>query len=203
MISEILWRNQGNVLTPELIVGLIHGISFAPDRSIPLDQFATKTCGSYVFAVERFAEAVEELKPLHAAHWAETEKHRNGIPLQYDYDGFSARDRAGTVLLFTIRKDGELVGHCTQKLFTSAHTGTLVADEDALFIRSDCRGGRTSYRFIGYMEDCLTQIGVREIRVSAKMVNAADKLLEKCGFKPVATQLVKLVGGKNETETSV
>jgi RimJ/RimL family protein N-acetyltransferase len=31
-ISEILWRNQGNLLTPELVAGLLQGVAYALDR---------------------------------------------------------------------------------------------------------------------------------------------------------------------------
>jgi len=197
-LAGILWRNQGQVLTPELILGLLQGATMPPPAFIPVEQFESEQCGSYVFAVERFEPAISELHPLHEAHWEETEKHRHGIPLDYDYAAMVKRDQAGQYLLFTIRKDGELVGHCGQIIGVSSHTKTLFADEDALFLRADCRGGRTSLKFIRYMESCLVQIGVKEIRVSAKMVNSADKLLMKCGFAPVATLLVKLVGGQNE-----
>jgi hypothetical protein len=197
-LASILWRNQGQVLTPEMILGLLQGASMPPPAFIPVDQFAPQECGSYVFAVERFEPAISELHPLHEAHWAETEKHRHGLELNYDYARMAGLDRTGALLLFTIRRDGELVGHCGQVIGVSSHSKTKYADEDALFLRMDCRGGRTSIKFIRYIEDCLVQIGVKEIRVSAKMVNSADKLLMKCGFAPVATLLVKLVGVQDE-----
>lgn len=202
-LADILWRNAGQVLTPELVAGILQGAAFVPPAYIDVAQFETVSCGSYTFAVERFAPAIEELRPLHVAHYSETEKHRHGLPLQFDYTGTAEQDYLGRYLLFTVRRNGELVGHCGQRISRSAHTQTLFADEDALFLRADCRGGRTSIRFIEYMESCLTKIGVRELRVSAKLVNSADKLLIKCGFVPVATQLVKIIEVPHETQTEV
>ena len=40
LLPEILWRNQGQILTPELISGILHGADFTPDNSIDVAQFA-------------------------------------------------------------------------------------------------------------------------------------------------------------------
>ncbi len=32
-LSDLLWRNQGNTLTPELIVGLLHGAEYVDTLS--------------------------------------------------------------------------------------------------------------------------------------------------------------------------
>lgn len=201
-LEAILWNNEGQRLTPELIVGILQGAAYVPANYIDFSAIEPLVYGDYVFHAERFATAVEELKPLHTAHWLETEKHRHGLHLAYDYPGFEALDRAGRLVLFTVRRGGELVGQCAQKLGTSMHTGTLFADEDSLFLRADCRGGWTAKRFIAYMEAGLQTLGVVEVRASTKLVNTAGKLLELCGFARVANQYVKMLGGGYaQTET--
>lgn len=203
VLHEVLWRNQGQVLTPELIIGILQGAQFEPPRYIDLQQFEPEVSGSYTFHIERIADIVSEIHPLHEQHWQETEKHRHGLGLNYNYDVYALNDRRGKFLQFTIRKGGELVGYSGMNLYPSTHTQTLVADEDSLFLRKDCRGGRTIFRFIAYIDKCLTQIGVKEVRLSAKILNATDKLLVKCGFTPVATQLVKFLGVNDENQTSL
>jgi hypothetical protein len=199
-LHEVLWRNQGQLLTPELIVGIIQGASYVPPRFIDFTDTKPREYKGYTFHVERYADAADELKPLHAAHWQETEKHRNSIPLNYDYEGMKRLDYAGGLVLFTIRRDGELVGQSTMKLHISMHSGTpvVMADEDSLFLRQDHRGGFMMVFFIRYMDDVLTALNVREVRVSSKLVNKADKLMIRAGFKPFATQLVKLLGVSHE-----
>lgn len=204
MLHEILWRNQGQVLTPELIVGILQGAAYVPDRYIDFSTVEPREYKGYVFHVERYETALPELRELHKLHWQETEKYRHEIPLNPDYAGFIAQDKAGMLVLFTIRKDGELVGQSTMKVHVSMHSQTLVASEDSLFLRQDHRGGFMMVRFIRYMDDVLTHLQVREVRVSSKMVNSADKLMIRAGFKPFATQLVKMLGGNHaETETAV
>lgn len=200
-LSDILWRNQGQVLTPELIVGILQGAAYQPARFIDYTNIKPYKYGKYIFHVERYASALEELKPLHAAHWQETEKYRHELPLNPDYAGFIAQDRAGMLVLFTIRKDGELVGQSTMKIFSSMHSQTLVANEDSLFLRQDHRGGFMIMRFIRYMDMVLTALGVREVRVSSKTVNGADKLMIRAGFKPFAIQLVKFLGVPSDGNT--
>ncbi len=203
MIREILWRNQGQVLTPELIVGILAGVEFRPDNSIPLNPIPPVSFGEYTFQTERYEQAIPELAKLHKLHWLETEKHRHGIMQDMDYPLYCQTDRDGRLVLFTIRKNGELVGQSTMKIHVSMHTKTLVSDEDSLFLREDCRGGRTIFKFIDFMDQTLTALGVKEVRVSSKMVNSADKLMMRCGFKPFATQLIKLLGVPDETQTQV
>lgn len=196
-LAQALWRNQGQVLTPEVIVGLLAAESFVPDAYIDLNGVESDGRAGYVFHVERYAAALPELAPLHKAHWLETEKHRHAVPLNPDYDDFVGMDRAGRLLLFTIRKDGELVGQSTMRLHRSTHSQTLVSNEDSLFLRQDHRGGLMILAFIRYMDKVLTSLGVREVRVSSKLVNNADKLMIRAGFTPFATQLVKILGGND------
>jgi hypothetical protein len=193
-ISDILWRNMGQMLTPEMILGIIQGAEVVSNTPFDLTGIAPKEYRGYVFFLERYQDVLHELKPLHAAHWQETEKYRHAIPLNPNYEKFIDEEKSGNLLLFTIRKDGELVGQSTMKLHRSMHSQTLVANEDSLFLRKDHRGGVMMLFFLKYMDEVLTQAQVREVRVSSKLENSADKLLMRAGFKPFATQLVKMLG---------
>lgn len=199
MIADILWRNQGQVLTPELIVGIVHAANFVPDMGVDFSNIEPVVHGDFTFHVQRYIDALPELKELHHLHWLETEKHRHNLPFNMNYEDYLRADRAGGIVLFTIRKEGRLVGQSTMRLHFSTHTQTLVSDEDTLFLHSDYRGGSTIFKFIAYMDDVLTGMGVKEVRVSSKIINSADKLMMRCGFVPFATQLVKFLGVKNET----
>lgn len=203
VLHAILRRNEGQILTPELILGLMQGAAYVPERYIDLDQFGQREFGAFTFQVERMEKVASELHPLHEAHWQETEKHRHGLALDYAYGALALADRQGRFLQFTVRRSGELVGYSGMNIHVSTHTKTLVATEDSLFLRPDCRGGRTIFKFIDFIDESLTLLGVKEVRLSTKMVNSTDKLLMKCGFKPFATQLVKFLGVQDEAQTSL
>lgn len=197
-LSEILGRYKGKVLDAEAIATLTTELTTPPDRSIDLSTLPATAARGFVFAAERYADCLHELKPLHAAHWRETEKHRHNLQLNMDYPGFLRMERAGRLVLFTIRQGGELVGHTTMKLSNSMHSQTLVANEDSLFLREDKRGNLFMIlQFLKYVAETLGEMGVAEIRVSTKLVNGADKLLVRAGFKPFAIQLVKMTGNSH------
>ena len=191
-LRNALEVHRGRELTAERIDEIIRAVTPRPSP-IDLSGIRPKFYGEYTFHVERYGHALEELMPLHRLHWAETEKYRHGLPLNPDYERFLALERAGRLMLFTIRKNGELVGHTTMKLFESMHTQTIVAEEDSLFLREDCRGGWKILRFIDYAATYLGRQGAREVRVSAKLSNRANKLLERVGFLPTAMMMVKMI----------
>lgn len=201
-LPAILVKYKGQTLDAATIIEIVNEACAAPDRRVPIAHIAPMELRGFVFAVERYADCLDELKLLHAAHWQETEKYRHGLELNPDYDGFLRMEMAGALLLFTIRRDGELVGQTTMKTYTSMHSQTKVANEDSLFLRADCRGNAfVMLSFIRYVVDVLEAIGVVEIRVSSKLVNKADKLMVRAGFTPFAIQLVKMVGkARHETD---
>lgn len=194
-LPEILIQHKGKVLDAATIIDIVNEATRIPYRPLPIAHIAPLEMRGFVFAVERYADCLEQLKPLHAAHWLETEKYRHSLPLNPDYAGFLNMEAAGRLMLVTIRKDGELVGHTTMKLYPSMHSQTLTANEDSLFLRADHRGSLgVALAFIRYAADALERVGVAEIRVSSKIINGADKLLARAGFKPFAIQLVKMTG---------
>ena len=195
-LPQILIRYKDQVLDARTIIAIVNEASQVPYTPVPIEQIAPLEFRGFVFSAERYADCLEELKPLHAAHWQETEKYRHELPLDPDYAGFIRMEAMGKLVLLTIRKDGELVGQTTMKLYNSMHSQTLVANEDSLFLRADQRGSLPAMlAFIRFVRDALASVGVREVRVSSKLVNGADKLMIRGGFKPFATQLVMMIGG--------
>jgi len=186
----------GQQLLPEVAAAIEAEVFYQPDRSVDPARFEPVEHSGYVIRVERFRDIVEELKPLHAAHYVETEIHRAGVPLNPDYEGAIARERAGRAVQFTVRKDGELVGHLLMYLLLSTHTQTPVAEEDTLFLREDHRGGFLVMKLLRYAETVLVQLqGNLMIRANSKLANRADVLMKRMQYKPFAIQFFKFIGG--------
>lgn len=193
-LMDALQRNLGNTLTPELIAGLYMA---AEEQPSPIDiaGIPQDTHADYVLAVERIEDVLGEIKPLHAAHWAETETYRHGIALNADYEYMISSERSGRFMLFTVRDQAnELVGNCMMYLTRSTHTQKWVAEEDTIFIRVDHRKGRLGIKLVRYVESVLRALGVTEIRVTVKTVNRAGVLLKALGYTHTADQLVKVLG---------
>lgn len=194
-LISLLKDNVGKPLTPELAAD----ICMAERGMIPLVEAASikrtlpERCGEFTFAFESMESILDEISPLHRAHWNETEEHRHGLPFNPDYKTIFSYERAGRYVLFTLRRDGRLLGNFSLYLSRSLHTQTLTSKEDTLFLLPEARKGRTAVRFIAFGERALLRAGVREIRVSVKLVNKAGRLFQMIGYKPVESGLSKIL----------
>lgn len=147
---------------------------------------------SYLAQAELLADIIDEIRPIHHAHWMETEGYRHGLEFNPDYARICGYEQIGQYVLFTLRHDGELVGNCGIYLNQSTHTGKRIATEDTIFILPEHRKGGTSRWFHDEVEKALISLGVSETRISVKMANRAQKLFERWGYEPVAVELVKV-----------
>lgn len=183
----------GQVLTPALCAAIEVEASQPVDRSIPLDQFESLLVGDYFIQAERFSDVLPELIPLHADHWKETEAHRHGLALAPNYPAMAADELSGNLLQFTVRHCGALVGGLRLYVHSSRHSNNLVATEDTLYIAPAHRKAMLGLRLLRYAENCLRQVGVREISANSKTLNNADVLLRRMKYKPTALQFHKIL----------
>lgn len=183
----------GQVLTPEVAVEIEMAAFSFPDESHDPAKFCEKEYKGFIFKAERLKDILDEIHPLHEAHFQETEKHRLGFGLDVDYDAMLSSERRGQLLQFTMRTlDGKLVGNIRMYINKSLHTGTLYASEDTYFVLPEYRQGFAALRFWQFMEDCVKSIGVREVRTDSKVLNKVHKLNDYLGYKHVANKYVKV-----------
>lgn len=194
-LFAILKANMGLPLTPELAVG----ICLAADRIpalIPIDavgKIQPKDYQGFTFSVESIEAIANEIKPLHRAHWNETEVYRHGLPFNPDYETFIRYERAGRYILFTVRSGGKLLGNCAMYVDKSTHTQTLIATEDTLYLLPEARKGRVAQRLVRYVEDVLRLLGASEINISVKTVNKAERFFRLLGYRHVENGLTKIL----------
>lgn len=193
-LRKALGDKLGCVLTPELAAEITLGALDTGDHALDPQAFAPRRYRELVFQAESFREILPELEPLHRAHFAETEKHRAGLPLDPDYRYMAERERMGSLVQFTARDaGGVLVGNLRLYLGNSTHTGTRFADEDTFYLCPQVRRGFNAVEFLRYAIDMLRSVGrVREIRANSKLVNRAHRLMEYLGFTHVANQYVMI-----------
>jgi len=194
-LISLLRANMGVQLDPNLAADIMVLADQIPTL-VPfdvIDRIKPEASGEFAFAVERIEDIEDEIKPLHKSHWNETEGHRHGLPFNPDYQTFIRYERAGRYVLFTLRRDGVLLGNCAMYLDRSAHTQTLIATEDTLYLLPEARKGRTAMRFVAYVENALKQIGAEEICITVKMVNKAGKFFQFLGYRQVETGFTKIL----------
>ncbi len=197
-VGEIVGRNTGAVLTPELVEGLVRGIvlqyvgALSDPRYLADEVSDLPFDGALTFFAFRMDAYFDQLCNLHELHWDETEGYRHDAVLLPDSDAFRADEAAGRMVFFGVRDAHlDLVGNCALYLHTSRHTGELVATEDTLYLTKDARCPGVARAFIEYMEAQLATLGVKEVRVDSKTVNKVDRFMRLCGYRPVATRLAK------------
>jgi GNAT superfamily N-acetyltransferase len=192
-LVEALQRNYGNTLTPELALGLLNALQQKDLSSqINLEEIPSEEYQGFTIKAEYMGEILDELKPLHAEHWKETEKYRHGLQLNPDYGYMIDREQQGRFMLFTVRQDELLVGNCMMYLSKSTHTQKWVAEEDTIFILPEYRKGRLGVRLIRYVDDVLRNMGISEIRVTTKTVNSTENLMKRLGYTHTGNQLTKV-----------
>jgi hypothetical protein len=192
---EAMARHLGQELTPAIAAAIEAEAFTAPDLSIDPARFTAQAYGDYTIQAEGFRSILDELTPLHEAHWCETEGYRHGLALNPNYPNLFARERAGRLIQFTVRKGPELCGHLRMFLFESEHTQTPVAAEDALYLKPEHRGSFLVMALLRYVEAALRQFGPLEIRANSKAANRADVLMRRMGYQLAAYQFVKFIGG--------
>lgn len=202
MLIDILRANIGKTLTPEIAADLMLAADQIPTL-IPFDvieKIKPAEYGEFVFAHEKLEDIIDEMKPLHQSHYLETERHRHSIKFNPDYEAYFRQERAGRAVVFTLRKDGRLLGNFSLYITKSVHTKTLFSREDSLFLMPEARKGRTAMRFIQYGEKALGQIGVREINVSVKVINKASRFFQMIGYKHTDNGLSKILEVENASD---
>ena len=194
-LVSLLRTHIGQPLTPDLAADICLIANQVPTL-IPfgaIERIKSAEYREFTFSVERIEDIADEIKPLHLAHWQETESHRHDLPFNPDYETFFRYEHAGRYILFTLRRGGELLGNCAMYLDKSAHTQTLIATEDTLYLLPEARKGRTAMQFVDYIEKALKQLGTREITITVKTVNTAGKFFRVLGYKHVEDGLIKIL----------
>ncbi len=192
-MTEFLVSRIGTVVDGKFLSDLSALLASGNTGPVDLAQFGSESVGEYVLTALRFSEAKDQLHEIHKMHWHETEVHSHGIEFNPDYDLYQQLDESGKLIVFVVMHEGKIVGDCMMKLNTSMHTQRLTASEDCLFLHKEHRGKGVALKFVKYIEGCLKKLGVTEIRVSSKLINHADKFMIRAGFKPIATQLIKML----------
>lgn len=185
-------------LTPRIALAICEAATQLPTlvRESTISRIEPEEYEDCVFSIEKMEDIKDEVKPLHLAHWNETEEHRHNLKFNPDYATFIRYEQAGRFVLFTLRVDGKLMGNCAMYLDMSAHTQTLIATEDTLYLLPEARKGRRSIHFVRYVEDSLMQLGAKEICITVKTVNKAERFFRLLGYQHVENGLTKILEAK-------
>jgi GNAT superfamily N-acetyltransferase len=122
-------------------------------------------------AVESFADVIDEIKPLLVEHWAELALYSD-IPLDPDYTAYEALDRAGAIVIYTVRAHGELVGYAVyfirKHLHYRQHTWGI---NDIVLVRDRYRDFGIGTALFDFIEADLKKRGVNVMHTNTKVLH--------------------------------
>ena len=138
----------------------------------------------------------EDIRPLHEAHYAETETRYKSHKVGVNYEHMGKCDDAGTMRCFGARlvDSQQLIAYLFVYISPSAHDSSLCAVEDAYYIMPEYRGSGLARRLLQYSEKRLKELGVDYFFMSSKAPVGGPNIgmfLETEGFKPTAIMYSK------------
>lgn len=136
--------------------------------------------------IESFIERLEELKPLFPRHWEELALNQDKVPLDPQYEIYFARERAGELLLMTVREDAALIGYFIGFIAPGLHYRTcLTLTMDIFYIWPEARGKGAGFDLFKAVEAEAKRRGVQRMMVGSKLHKDASFLFEKLGYEEV------------------
>ena len=136
----------------------------------------------------------EDIKPLLEKHWEEVALHQGAIKLNPDWKEYARRDADGSLVAFTARDEGKLIGYCVLLIGQSIHyKDHKFASNDVVFVLPEYRATATGYQLIKCAEDYCKESGVSVITINTKVHVPFDKLLLGMGFELIERIYSKLL----------
>lgn len=157
--------------------------------------------GEVAIGIEKISNISEEIRPLHAQHYQETETLYLDDPFDPDYERYAQQEELGQYVQFTVRIDWKLVAYLQYYVYRDLHTqGVYQAREDAIFVTKEHRGKGIAPMILAYAEHVLPELGCTYVGMSSKGPAGGPDIgpfLEKNGYRPVATFFVKKLEKKD------
>ena len=158
--------------------------------------------GTAIIGLEKIADMEEDIRPLHAEHYEETETAYMDVSFDPDYGRYKLSESEGQFVVFTVRIFGEMVGYIQYYVYRGMHSqGYYQAREDAWFLTKKHRGRNLAPALLTYAEDCLKQLGCTYVGMSSKAPSGGPDIgnfLERRGYRPVAIYYSKQLEAKED-----
>lgn len=152
----------------------------------------------YVIGLEKLADCLSELMPLHQEQVAVTDMHMLSFPVKFNYWMYLLSEQRSQQVLFTLRKDGKVVGNLVYTIKPAANFKDAIGAVDCgLYIYPENRGGGRAVKLMRYAEEVLKELGVHYIVHGDKsLAGGADlsKFFQRQGYKPYSVEYVKEIG---------
>lgn len=151
--------------------------------------------GSAAIGIEHFTDMVDEIRPLHEAHFGETEVLYLDEPFEPNYERYMTLEKSGDFVCFTVRVGGQMVAYIQYYLYDDLHARQAKnAREDAFYVHPSCRGNGVGAQLLEYAEIALRRLGCQYVGMTTKApLGGVDigPFLERRNYRPCAVYYQK------------
>ena len=127
--------------------------------------------------------------------WEEMYHDKGSYPFDPDWDLYYLLEESGSLLIFTARDSGKLIGYFSVMIGPSLHSkGKLVVSNDIIYLHKDYRKGLTGVKLFKFTEACLAESGYKQLQVTTSEKNNIDSLLKRLDYEKIETKFEKRLG---------
>jgi predicted acetyltransferase len=136
-----------------------------------------------------------EVNELFYKHWDDVALNKDKIKLNPDWDFYDLVNKAGYLLVYTVRVGAKLVGYSIVVAKSHPHyKDHTFAASDIIFIDKDHRKGLVGYNLIKFASEDLRSKGVSVFAISTKVHKPFDSLLNRLKFNLIERVSSKYLG---------
>jgi GNAT superfamily N-acetyltransferase len=147
------------------------------------------------FQEEALSACLDEVLAHTKAHWEETQREHDTMPLDLDLDAYAFMESEGKLSLVTVRVDGILVGYCTSFLHQHLKSRqVLAAVMDAYYLAPAYRGLGLGKQMFAHVQHALKMRGVQRLFGDTKAWHDLGAMFERDGWQYVGKSYTKWIG---------
>jgi GNAT superfamily N-acetyltransferase len=156
-------------------------------------------CSMITASIESFAAALPELQYLFPIHHRELALFQDRMPLAPQYGEYIARERAGRLLLATVRKSGSIIAYYVAQVAPGFHYGeTLTAHMDIMYVVPEERHKGYAVPLLHVVKRELQRRGVQlwfgGSKIGSPLHGSMDRLHKALGFVPTDLYYARWLG---------
>lgn len=192
LLAVALAKRVGKCLTVEMAREI--AAELQPDCPVEVSGLVVQRRGDLLFQAEQLGARPNagELAAQRLRYLDETLP--AGVSPAVQWDELRQMERAGQLLILTMRRRGELLGSMWISLHQDLNTGERVACDDMLFVEPGERGGMAVVQLWRYAELVLEQLGVAQMSCHSREANGAGRLAQFMGWERTHTGFSKRTG---------
>lgn len=151
--------------------------------------------GSIAIGLEHFTDMEDEIRPLHEAHFHETEVLYIDEPFEPAYERYKPLEKRGDFVCFTVRINWQMVAYIQYYLYDDLHARQVKnAREDAFYVHPSARSAGIGAQLLEYAEIALAELGCKYVGMTTKApLGGVDigPFLERRNYRPCAVYYQK------------